>query len=66
MRPAGLKDEGDGIGDDSAAAKRDQRAERMGTDQRVLDLQAILAVVRRLIHRRDPFDGRIDRARCAA
>ena len=33
-------------------AERHQRAERMRADQRVLDVEAVLAVMRRLIHRR--------------
>ena len=46
-----VEDEGDGIGLEAARAHRDERPQRVGPDQGVLDVEAILAEMRRRIHR---------------
>src|SRR4051812_20023354 len=49
-RACGVEDEGNEVGRKPARAKGHEKPERMRADQRVLDLEAVLAMVRRLIH----------------
>ena len=46
----GIQHEGEGVGHEPRAAERDQQPKRVGLDEGVLDREAILAEMRRLIH----------------
>jgi hypothetical protein len=47
---SGIEDKRYMVGDEALLAERHQRCERIGPDERVLNLEAVLTMMRRLIH----------------